>query len=178
MRNLGHYSSQSCLDPIPPNLVSESTSFLYVSGGTSDYTTPQTGTDQGIAMLIECSKGNFAKGFFALSSQALSSSESRSMVLEAPEQSITSTGRKTGAFLFHSLIILLSFFLEPSRALCLARLHGLPAELTRGDGYTYQSTTEGLRGCMQLPHPGHSSVQALTCKCPLRCSKTLRWNQP
>lgn len=57
---------------------------------------------------------------------------------------MTSTGRKAGDFLFHSLTVLISYLLQPSKAL-LASIDSLPVELTRGDGYTLQSVTEDLK---------------------------------
>lgn len=68
------------------------------------------------------------------------------LLLEAPVKIYNFRWKKSWRFLFHSLTVLINYFLQPSKPL-LAQIGSILAELTSGDGCTHQSIIEDLRGC-------------------------------
>ena len=68
------------------------------------------------------------------------------MLLEAPVEIYNFRWKKSWRFLFHSLTVLINYFLQPSKPLP-AQIDSILAELTSGDGCTHQSITEDLKGC-------------------------------
>lgn len=113
-----------------------------------------------------------------MGSRIFSSSQSSSMVnkllLEAPVKIYNFCWKKSWRFLFHSLTVLINYFLQPSKPL-LAQIDSILTELTSGDGCIHQSIIEDLGGCTAM---SLALLDAILCSISPQKLEILRWKQP